>query len=269
VNFISTIEEKEIKDFEETINRKIPIPLKWKRHILDVFKTQANNIEDLEYLPDLIKAWAWITRPQPSIWTLINYLNRYPATTPFLLATSYVFDEGIESEETSSKDIQKFAARFRRAIYHLYHCGILTCRVVTPEEVGLGNITTTIWITPFAKEKDIEKTRQFYMNMGGNRGARAPKKSKTPKDVAVHNAKVQVYALLNKYTSNSHMFDYYQCPKNHSEGLKRTRGVRPASKKKKLRIFCTECNRRLIEIPYEEFMDIKEKQILKSRGLSR
>jgi hypothetical protein len=259
---MTVLDTSEIIAFEDEINNKIPIPKRWKEHILDEFKEQVQELDSLEELRQLMVRWAWITRPQNWLWETINMFELFPATTPYLLAINYLFEKGIESEHFSKKEEKKMASRFRRAIHRLYSVGILNPIHIEPEEVGPGRRSVTIWLSPFAKDKDFKKTREFYLAMGGIVGKVGKPKKKTPKDVAEHDFKVRAYHTLHKYTQNPQMYEFFKCPKKHTTGLKRAVKVTNRYKKSKQSFECPQCGRKMIETPYEDFIQLKEKALL-------
>jgi hypothetical protein len=252
-----------VSQVEEELNKNIPISNRWKRHILEVFKRQVNDIEELEELPALLDAWAFLIRPSPWLWETINMLDRYAAQSSYFLAINYIFDADIESERIGRKEEKKIAQRFRRALHRLYNAGIITSIYFSPEDVGFGRRSVTIWISPFAKGHHIEKMKQFYTNVGGIL-TKATKKAvkKTPKDVVEHNLKVQAYHTLYKYTRMPQTYDYYKCSKKHVVGLKRVQKSPARYRKRKDIPSCPNCNKNLIPISYEEFIKLKEKTLL-------
>jgi hypothetical protein len=185
------------------------------------------------------------------------------ASTPYFLAVDYLFEKGIESHYQMKKDVQRLAARFRRACHKLYRSGLLTGVAVKPEEVGPGRRSVTIWVTPWAKDKDIDKIRKFYIDMTEGRLYHSKKEKKGSKDLTLHNRKMKVFSILDRYKENPHWYDYYKCPKKHDEGLETHKKIKSRYKKKKFLYKCKECGRELVEIPYEEFMELKKKQLFK------
>jgi hypothetical protein len=257
-----TTQTDELTTFEDEINNRIPIPKRWRKYIVEEFKRQASAIDEIEDIRRLILSWKWITRPQQWVWETINMLDLFPATTTYLLSINYVFERGIESEAFGKREEKKLASRFRRAIHRLFQVNLISAIHLEPDQVGAGRKSVTIWVSPFAKKKDIEKTKRFYLAMGGIPGTVAKQQKKTPKEIAQHNIKVQAYHTLHKYTFNPHLFVFYRCPKKHPRGLKRTNKINSPYKKKITTYTCDTCNRSLIEITHEEFMKLKEKSLL-------
>jgi hypothetical protein len=256
-------ENDQISQIEQELNKNIPISNRWKRFILEEFKRQVNQLEELEELSALLQAWSFFIRPSDWLWETINMLDRYGAQSSYFLSINHIFDTGIESAEIGKKEEKKFAQRFRRALHRLFNAGIVTAIHFSPEEVGFGRRSVTIWISPFAKGHQIEKMKQFYTSVGGIL-SKATKKAvkKSPKDVVEHNLKVQAYHTLYKYTRHPQMYDYYKCPKKHADGVKRTQKTNIRWKKQKRNPECPKCNKKLEEIPYEEFIKLKEKVLL-------
>lgn len=260
---MSSVKNDKVSQIEEELNKNIPISSRWKRHILEEFKRQVNEIEELEELPALLEAWAFLIRPSPWVWETINMLDRYGAQSSYFLSINYIFDADIESEKIGKKEEKKFAQRFRRALHRLFNAGIITAIHFSPEEVGFGRRSVTIWVSPFAKGPHIEKMKQFYTSVGGIL-SKATKQAvkKSPKEVVEHNLKVQAYHTLYKYTRTPQFYDYYKCSKKHVVGLKRVQKPPPRYKKKKDIPNCPSCNKKLIPISYEEFIGLKEKALL-------
>lgn len=259
---MSLSEKSEIIDFEEEINKKIPISKRWKEYIVNEFKKQANEIEELEELPTLLRRWRWFRKPQPWVWETINMLDLFPATTAYLLAVNYIFEKGMESQEFGKKSEKKLAQRFRRALYRLHTIGIITPIYIQPDEVGPGRRSVTIWTSPFVKGKDIDKVKVFYLSMGGILGQEVKEQKKTPKEVVEHNLKVQAYHTLYKYTVKPKLYNFYKCPKKHVDGLKRIKKYPYRYRKQKPVNKCPKCNKILNEIHYEDFIVLKEKALL-------
>jgi hypothetical protein len=55
--------------------------------------------------------------------------------------------------------------------------GLMNTITLTPEEVGKGRRTVTIYVSPFSEEKHINACKKLYLNRGGRAGT---KKVKTP-----------------------------------------------------------------------------------------
>ncbi|MHA2181672.1 MAG: hypothetical protein ACXAAH_09640, partial [Promethearchaeota archaeon] len=113
---MSLTKNDKVSQIEEELNKNIPISNRWKRHILEEFKRQVNQIEELEELPALLEAWTFLIRPSPWLWKTINMLDRYGAQSSYFLSINHIFDAGIDSAELGKKDQKKFAQRFRRAL---------------------------------------------------------------------------------------------------------------------------------------------------------
>lgn len=253
----------DVNKLENTINEQLPIPKKWREEIVRVVKEQVNQIEEPEEWQDILESWSWFKKPNRWILKTFKYTIAHPATTAYFLAIDYMFNEGLDPYDISKKEMGRICASFRRAVHNLYEAGLIRTIAVTPEEVGLGRNSVTIWVTPWAKSKDIERIKKFYTEVVEGRSGIRKQAERKPKDITLHNRKVQVMTILDKYKINSHVFDYYKCPKKHDSGLKPIKKVKSSYKRKKFLRTCPECNRSLIEIPFEEFIEIKKKILFK------
>lgn len=248
-------------DIETTIVKEFPIHPKWKKIIVDLAKEQVNSIENPEEWSDILEDWSWFRNPHPWIFETLNLLVRYPASSAFLLANNYIFDKGLDMDEISKKKADILAQKIRRSLYKLHSVGLVTSIVLGPEELGPGRNTVTIWIAPFAKEKEIERSRNFYLAMGGTPGRAAKSDSKTAKDISEHNRKVKVLAIMDKFKEKPQLYEYYKCPKKHPEGFKTPRKPNSSWKKQKYVRKCPECERELVQISHAEFLDLKLKSL--------
>lgn len=260
-------ESSDLNTFEAQLTKETEIPFKWRKYIVQIFKEQVSKIEEPEEIQDIIDSWAWIRKLDPLMMLTLRLLSISGASTPYFLSVDYLFEKGVEVHYQRKKDIQKLAARFRRTCHKLYAAGLLTGVAIKPEEVGPGRYSVTIWITPFAKDKDIERVKQFYTNMTEGRWVPDKKEKKRPKDLTLHNRKMKVISILDKYKENPSWFDYYKCSKKHDQGLESHKKVHSRYKRKKFLYRCKECNRELEEISYNEFMDLKKKQLYKQWDL--
>lgn len=256
-----------ISDFEKKVNKEIPIPKKWKRYILEEFKKQANFLGELEDLPDLLKSWKWIMNPSEWIWKTIRLLNSNSAASAYLLMIDYLFDENIDNSKFSRKDERRVAASLRRALHRLYNAGLVTPVHLSPEEVGYGRNSVTIWVSPWGKEKDIKKAKDFYLNLGGIPGESPRKSKKTPKEVVEFNSKVRVLSILKKFERASKLFEHYVCPKKHSEGTKAVSIPPTVYQRQKREIKCPKCGRSLDKLPYDVWEPLKYKELCEKEGI--
>jgi hypothetical protein len=252
-NRSSTLEKDIVKDF--------PIHKRWRNIIVDVAKRQVNSMEEPEEWSDILEDWGWFRNPHPWIFKTLNMLASFPAASAFQLANNYTFEDHIDFDNISRKDLENYAQKFRRALYKLHSVGLVSSIVLGPEVVGNKRNTVTIWIAPFAKENQIERTIDFYKNIGGFKGPLPKPDKKTPKEVTEHNRKMKALAIYDKYKIHSHLFDHYKCPKNHIEGLKRHRKIKHNYMRKRIQRACPSCHRDLNLITHEEFLKIKKKRI--------
>lgn len=250
-----------IVDFEDKLTKNAPIPKKWKKYMLEEFKRQVNELDEFEEIAVLLKAWSWVVKPSKWIWTTIELLNSNPASSAYLLMIDYIFNEGIDQDDFSARDEKKYTARFRRALYRLYRAGIIKSMIIKPEEVGPGKSSVAIWITPWVKDKDIQHIKDFYLNLGGAPGFLKKDETKTAKNVHKHNVELEILSAMRKYDKQAKIYDYYKCPKKHTNGLRRQRKTTSYLKRKNLNLKCTKCNKDLIEIKYDEWRTYKKKSL--------
>ncbi|MBA7494713.1 hypothetical protein ES702_05290 [subsurface metagenome] len=256
-----TKEDNESSSIETEIVKDFPIHRRWRKIIVNVAKEQVNAMEEPEEWSEILQEWSWFRKPTPWIFETLDSLVRYPASSAYMLANNYMFDKNLESENTTDQEIRNLAARFRRALYKLYNVGLIRAITISPEEIGLGKNTVTIWVTPFAKEKQVERAVHLYKVMGGTPG-RLPKNDKrTPKEITEHNRKMKAYAVYDRYKINPQVHDHYKCSKNHPEGLRRYQKIKSAYHRRKISRKCPSCKRDLIQIPYEEFMPLKKRAL--------
>jgi len=260
---MQTDKVKDLHDFEEKLKAEMNLPKKWRKPFVTVFKSQAALIEEPEDIQDLIDAWTWFRKPDPLMYLTLKLLARSGASTPYFLAVDYLFDQGVEMEYQKRKDVQTLAARFRRSCHKLYRCGLLQGVAVKPEEVGPGRRSVTIWVTPFAKDEDINNCKKFYTDLAEGRNIPDKKEKKAPKDLTLHNRKMKVLSILDRYKDNPQFYDYFKCSKKHEEGLESHKKIKSSYRKKHFLYKCKECQRELEEISFEEFMDLKKKQLYK------
>ncbi len=248
-------------NLEKDIVKDFPIPKRWRRIIVDLAKQQVGSMEEPEEWSDILEDWGWFSNPHPWIFKTLETLVRSPASSAFQLANNYVFDENIENENTTRREIENYAARFRRALYKLHSVGLVSSIVLGPDVVGNKRNTVTIWIAPFAKEKQIERTIEFYKNIGGVKGPLPKQDKKTPKEVTEHNRKMKALAVFDKYKIHPQLFDHYKCSKNHAEGLKRHRKIKHMYMRKRIQRACPSCNRDLVLISHNDFLSLKKKRL--------
>jgi hypothetical protein len=257
----------DIDKFKKTVTDKIPISKKWKDHILEQFKKQAVSIEDISEIRDIILTWTWITRNCEWVWKTVNLLSKYPASTVYLLGVNYVIDEGLDKKDFSKKDERNIRDHVRRAIHKLHYAGLITAVVMDPTEVPVGVRAPTVWISPFAKSDHIQKTKNFYRNMGGWKKKASKKTPKDAKEITEHNLKMKVYSILSKWKYNYQVYDYYKCPKKHDEGYKRKKKKKSKSLARLTKYNCVICKKELEKISFLEFYEYKEKDLLKKWGI--
>jgi hypothetical protein len=241
--------------------KEFPIPKKWKNVIIDLFKEQAKQIEEPEDIAYLLEDWNWFRDPSSWFFKALDILARYPACTAYLMATHYFRDEGRDMAEITRREHRKISQCFRRVLALLHMAHLVRGEVLIPgEHVALRN-AVTIWIAPFAKEKDIQNTKNFYLNIGGT--PKKPKKvdPKTAEQLSEHNRKMKVLAIMDKYRDKPQLRDYFRCPKKHPEGFRIPRKPQSSWKKKEYDRKCKECGRILIKISHKEFMKEKYKSL--------
>lgn len=249
----STFDADNVKEF--------PIPKRWKKVIVDLFKEQAKLIEEPEEIAYLIEDWNWFRNPNPWVFNVLDILARNPACSAYIMATHYFMDQGRDLAEVTRKEMKKISQSFRRALAVLHLARLVRGEVLIPGEHVVLRNAVTIWIAPFAKEKDIQNIKNYYLNIGGK--PRKPNKvdSKSPEQLSEHNRKMKVLAIMDKYRDTPQLYDYYRCPKRHPEGFRVPRKAQSHWKKKEYVRKCKECDRELIQISHNEFMKEKYKSL--------
>jgi hypothetical protein len=262
--------DEDLSRVEEAVKKKVNIPKRWKKQILEEFKKQALNVNDIWHIEDIVLSWDWITRDCEWIWKTIRLLNKYPASTIYLLSVNYALDNQLDTKDYGKKVARRNQDRIRNAIYKLQSAGLIYGIVMNPEECGPGIRAPTIWVSPFANEHDIERARDFYRNMGG--GAKGPLKKKLPKDakdVALHNFRVRAFSILNKWKENYKTYNYFKCPKKHDEGYIRRKKTKSKAKHRIRIPTCNQCSKNLEIISFLEFFEHKEEKLFKNWGIKK
>jgi hypothetical protein len=142
--------------------------------------------------------------------------------------------------------MKKISQAFRRALALLLTTRLVRGEVLIPGEDTVLRNAVTIWVSPFAKERDIQNIKNYYLNIGGT--PKKPKKidPKSPEQLSEHNRKVKVLAIMDKYRDNPQLL-----PRKPQSHWKKKEYVRK----------CKECGRVLIKISYKEFMKEKYKSL--------
>jgi hypothetical protein len=249
----STFDVDSVKEF--------PIPKRWKKVIVDLFKEQAKQIEEPEEIAYLIEDWNWFRNPSPWVFAALEILAKYPACSAYLMASHYLDAQGRDLAEISRKELKKISQTFRRYLGLLHMSHLVRGEVLIPGEDTVLRNAVTIWVSPFAKDKDIQNVKNYYLNIGGT--PKKPKKvdPKSAEEISEHNRKMKVLAIMNKYRDNPQLRDYYRCPKKHPEGFRIPRKPQSSWKKKEYIRKCKECDRELIKISHKEFMKEKYKSL--------
>ena len=261
--------EQDIDKFKKDVTDKIPISNRWKDYILDEFKRQVNSIEEISEINDIISQWIWITRDCKWVWKTIDLLTKYPASTVYLLGVNYVVDNGLDKKGFTKQQERNIRDNIRRAIYKLHYAGLITAVVMDPTQVPTGVRAPTIWISPFSKKEHVQRTRNFYINMGGWKSKDLKKAPKDAKEITEHNLKMKVYSVLSRWKYNYQVYDYYRCPRKHDEGYKRKKKTKSKSIARINRPKCEICNKELEIISFLEFYDYKEKELLNKWGIKK
>jgi hypothetical protein len=260
-DIIMSASETTSSNFDVDIVKEFPIPKRWKNVIVDLFKEQAKLIEEPEEIAYLLEDWNWFRNPGPWVFRALDILARKPACSAYLMATHYFSDQGRDLAEITRKEMKKISQAFRRALALLLTTRLVRGEVLIPGEDTVLRNAVTIWVSPFAKERDIQNIKNYYLNIGGT--PKKPKKvdPKSPEQLSEHNRKVKVLAIMDKYRDNPQLRDYYRCPKKHPEGFRIPRKPQSHWKKQQYVRKCKECGRELIKISYKEFMKEKYKSL--------
>jgi hypothetical protein len=235
--------------------------------MLTEFKRQADLLDSMSEISSIIRAWNWTTRTHPFLWEVINYLDFNPACSAYTLTLRILFDQGEEGMDMDGNKLKKITQRVRRYLQALHYCGILTAITLDPVDVGPSRWAPTIYLTPWAKDNDFNKVKEFYLTMGGTRGSKPKKVNKDLKELSSHNQKVKALHALNQFKTGQKFSEYYKCPKNHSEGLLKRRKPAPRTKEALKIHKCQVCEKKLIKISYDEFILLKEKELLEYYGV--
>jgi hypothetical protein len=251
---------EEFFDFQEVDER-------WSDVIVGIAKKQVAEMETADEWADIIGRWKWWESPHPWIVETLNMLAKVPAASAYVMAIKYVFYKKIDDSKMRRKDFQVLAGRFRRAFTYLYQAGLIKGEPITPEEIGPGRRSVTIWVAPFANSYDKMVAREFYLKHTEGRSGKAGKNKKALKEVSEYNRKVKVESILDKYKENPHLNNWFMCPKKHPSGLTYRTKLNLRYKRKIALPKCPECDRELIIISHEEFMEKMKKKLYKEYDL--
>ena len=255
------------EEVQSSIGKNIPIPNRWKEYMLDEFKKQVDLLDKFSEIGSVIRAWKWTTKDHPFLWDMITFLDFEPSCTAHTLALRMLIDEGEEAMNMPPLEFKRFTAKIRRYLQTLHYCGILTAVTLNSVDVGPNRYAPTIYLTPWSTDKDFNKVKEFYLSMGGSRGERAPKVSKGAKEITKHNRKMKAYTELDAYRTSPQLYNFYKCPKKHEDGLLRIRKPTPRTKEALIVHKCNKCGKKLDMIRHKEFLERKEKELLKKYGL--
>jgi hypothetical protein len=157
------------------------IPQKWRKFLVDTYKEQANSVEEPEDISKITQKWRWtISNQRDSILMTIRLLHLKEAATVRRLVDEYINQTDInifdmeEAEET--RLYNKMGKLFYRALKILYDCNLVKTISLDRETVGSGKRAVSIWVSPFAKKKQIDKEKHLYLVMGGAFGTGKKKK---------------------------------------------------------------------------------------------
>lgn len=233
---------------------------KWQKVIVELAKKQVEEMETAEEWADIIRQWKWWDDPHPWLIETLNIMAQVPAASAYTLAIKYVFYNKIDDSNMRKKDFKVLAQRFRRAFVYLYQAGLVKAEPITPEEVGAGRRSVTIWIAPFANDYDKAVAKEFYLHNVEGRSGKEKKDKKAIKEVSEYNRKMKVESILDKYKENPQLYNWFMCPKKHGSAFTYRKKLKPRYKRTITTPKCSECDRDLILISHSEFMErIKEK----------
>jgi hypothetical protein len=212
--------ESEITKIEKNLDKRIPIPNRWKNHILKVFKDEISDIEELDELPSVIKKWSWIYRSPKKVWEVIDILDMLRATTVYFMVNWTINNLDIVDEDIIRKKWSTLRKRYHRGLYQCLLCGIIHTVKIPPEDVGRGKRAVTMWVSPFAKDKDIRKCREIYLAIGGELGMskklkrdREHYEKSANKEIEYRNL-VRRKTFINKVKRMEKIgINFYECPK--------------------------------------------------------
>ena len=179
---MTSVVKSEINKIEKSLDKRIPISDRWKIHILKIFKDEITDIEELDDLPLVLKKWSWIYSSPKKVWEVIDLLDVLRASTIFFMVNWSIVTLDLDNEDVIKKKWATLRKRYYRGLYHCLMCNLVKTQKIPAEDVGRGKRAVTMWISPFAKEKDIQKCRDLYLSIGGELG-KVKKHKKTKKDL--------------------------------------------------------------------------------------
>jgi hypothetical protein len=193
---------------------------KWKKLIVESWKSDANLVEDPEDIPYVLGIWNWIRSRPDTIMETIKILTMRPAVTINTMITVKMVLDDIKYD-IEKKDEIKLRMRFSRSLQIMGMCNLVDSVELSPQEVGKGKRTVTIYLSPFATREDFEECRQSYLKIGGRLGERKSRGKKTLEEYEdsaereiVYREIVKRKTFLNKVKRMEKMgFYFYECPR--------------------------------------------------------
>jgi hypothetical protein len=257
------------KVIAEEIFCHVDLDERWQKVIVDLAKKQVKEMETAEEWADIIRQWKWWDDPHPWLIETLNMLAKVPAASAYLLAIKYVFYKKLDDSKMRRKDFQVLAARFRRAFIYLYQAGLIRGEPITPEEIGPGRRSVTIWIAPFASDYDMAVAKEFYLRHTEGRSGKEIKNKKVVKEVSNYNRKIKVESMLDSYKINPHLNNWYMCPKKHPDAFTYRKKLKSRYKRRSVTPKCSQCDRDLIIISHEEFIERVKNKLYKEFGIKQ
>lgn len=173
-----------LQEIEKNVDelKSFNIPLAWNEFVHKSFMRDCNNTNRMEDLPQVLEKYSWLrdtkTKNFETICFIMRQMGKYtlPAITIRQLLTRYCMDKGLDFDILANKKTDTLLRmRFSRCLDTMIEADLLDSITLSPEEVGKGKRTVTIYLSPFAEGKHIEKCKKMYLNRGGLIGAKKPK----------------------------------------------------------------------------------------------
>ena len=264
------VSKENVTIIQDILVKEYNLSKRWIEAIIDLWKEEANEVNTIDDIQQQISSWKWIEDSSSFLWEIMSLLEYNPAPSAFLLTIDYISQKNTDLLDISFKERERYTQRIRRALTRLYMAGLVDVYTIDPEEIPEGIRVPTLYIAPFANERDIEKSKKFYKTRDGSHGFKKRKQDDTlVKQVSEHNHRVKAYTIINRYRENYQVFNYYKCPKNHSEGLIRKKKTNRKTKEALRPVKCDECGNILEKIKFEEFFKLIETDILKRWDLKK
>ena len=195
----------------------VDIPPSWKEHLYNRILQDTIDAGNFERYRAVYKAWRWIDKPHDTYWIIIDTLDYLGAASVKMILDSIIEDYNID--DSDQKSIYSMEKAIRRAMGRFTICRVITSEILSEEELGHTRYEVTIYKSPFCTPKQLELTKNIYINMGGfNKKLKKKKKPKSNEYIVKTNLDrgetFKREKMRRKAEKMAKMgFKFYKCPK--------------------------------------------------------